>query len=74
MLKDIKRNNSININKIKANDPNEKNDDYKYIINPTFNIFNKKELFSLAIKNIYEIYSLTKINSDFSLQKIFRNL
>ena len=69
MLKDIKRNNSININKIKANDPNEKNDDYKYIINPTFNIFNKKELFSLAIKNIYEIYSLTKINSDFSLQK-----
>ena len=68
-MKDIKRNNSININKIKANDPNEKNDDYKYIINPTFNIFNKKELFSLAIKNIYEIYSLTKINSDFSLQK-----
>ena len=44
ILKDIKRNNSININKLKANDPNEKNDDYKYIKNPTFNIFNIAEI------------------------------
>ena len=69
ILKNIKRNISININKLKLNKPEEKDDEYKYIINPSFNIFNKKELFSLAIKIIYEIYSSTKINSNFSLQK-----
>ena len=69
ILKNIKRNISININKLKLNKPEEKDDEYKYIINPSFIIFNKKELFSLAIKIIYEIYSSTKINSNFSLQK-----
>ena len=69
ILKNLKRNISININKLKLNKPEEKDDEYKYIINPSFNIFNKKELFSLAIKIIYEIYSSTKINSNFSLQK-----
>ena len=69
ILKNIKRNISININELKLNKPEEKDDEYKYIINPSFNIFNKKELFSLAIKIIYEIYSSTKINSNFSLQK-----
>ena len=69
ILKKAKRNISININKLKSNKPEEKDAEYKYLINPSFNKFNKKELFSLAIKNIYEIYSSTKINLDFSLQK-----
>ena len=74
ILNDIKNDKDfldVNIyENIKHNfDSNEENKDYNYIINPKFNIFNKNELFSLALKNIYELYENTKINSEFSLQR-----
>ena len=71
ILKDIKE------NKVKIvpiyyehylNDLN-KNYDYKYIINKDFNIFDQKELFKYAIKNIFNIYKNTEINEDYRLQK-----
>ena len=63
------------IEKINPNDyeyliiTENKNKDYKYITNNKFIIFDKKEIFACAIKNIYEIYNKTKINEEYSLQK-----
>ena len=63
------------IDKINPNDyyyliiTENKNKDYKFISNKNFIIFNKDELFSRVIKNIYDIYNKTKINEEYSLQK-----
>ena len=63
---------------IKINDPidyeylvitDNRNKDYKFIINNNFIIFDKKEIFSRVIKNIFDIYNKTKINEEYSLQK-----
>ena len=46
-----------------------RNKDYKFIVNNKFIIFNIGELFSRVIKNIYDIYNKTKINEEYSLTK-----
>ena len=64
-----------NIEKINPNDYNyliiteNRNKDYKFISNKNFIIFNKEELFSRVINNIYDIYKKTKFNEECSLQK-----
>ena len=45
------------------------NKDYIFIINRDFNVFDKEMLFKFAIKSIYDIYKITKINEDYCLQK-----
>ena len=46
-----------------------RNKDYKFIVNNKFVISDIKELFSRVIKNIYDIYKRTKIDEEFSLSK-----
>ena len=73
MLNDINKNKTIDINKFKnlvpRSDSIKEDKVYKHISNQEFNIFNKNELFSLALKSLYEIYNNTNINSEISLQK-----
>ena len=45
------------------------NIDYQFIISRGFNVFDKEELFKCAIKSIYDIYKITKINEEYCLQK-----
>jgi hypothetical protein len=45
------------------------NKDYIYINKRDFNIFNKEELYKCAMKNINDIYKITKINEEYCLQK-----
>ena len=46
-----------------------RNKDYNYIVKREFNIFNKKELYQCAIKAIYDIFKITKINEEYCLKK-----
>ena len=48
---------------------NIENEEYKYIAQRDFNIFNKEELYKCVMKNIYDIYKITKINEEYCLQK-----
>ena len=45
------------------------NKDYKFIVSRDFNVFDKEILYKLAIKSIYDIYKITKINEEYCLQK-----
>ena len=49
-----------------------RNIDYKYIVDDKFIIFNKKELFARIIKNIYDIYNKTKLNKGLTLPKYLK--
>ena len=65
--KDITINDPIDYQYLVITD--NRNEDYKFIVNNNFIIFDKKELFSRVIKNIFDIYNKTKINEEYSLQK-----
>jgi len=71
ILKDIEKNKFlIDLQNYKELVNNiEKNEEYRFIANKDFNIFDKNEIFRYAIKCLYEIYKKTKINEEFCLRK-----
>jgi len=71
ILNDIEENKFLNEprNYKELHNIKEKNEEYSFIVNRDFNIFDKDEVFRYAIKCIYEIYKKTKINEEYCLRK-----
>ena len=71
ILKDIEKNKEI----IEPDDYNYLldnkyiNEDYEFLTNRVFNIFDKVYIYNYTLKNIYDLYRKTKINEKHNLEK-----
>ena len=74
MLKDIDKNKKLILAKDYTYLLDDKyiDEDYEFLINRTFNVFDKEFMYKIVMRSIFEIYKKTKINQEYCLEKFLK--